>query len=254
VIFYKPSSHKLFFGGPPPYIFYTSSTMADHSVETCPICLCPVEHLAIITNCEHHFCYTCITKWAKSKLYCPMCKSEFTNIQHTPDPLKSFVTETLPPPVVTTDTSTPDLECLTDTYFLVEVSRLLANAKKGKNELFRSSQKQRNDYGFTRLNQVINRLNEIKLMLESDQTFSPYLVLTELYEVDSVLQLLWSGRVDELALSFPETSHSSTRRRYGADDYQQYEGDESEDDYEYLSVSRKQVRGKVKYDDDDYYY
>jgi len=239
--------------------------MADHSQDTCPICLCEVEHLAILP-CNHRFCYVCITKWAKSKLHCPLCKTEFSSIQHSNDPSHvTFTTEILPPPAVAlVDTTHPDFECLTDTYFIQEITRLVANAEKGKREL-RSNPKQWNDYGLKRLNQVINRLNEIKLMLQSDITFSPYEVLTELYQVESVLQLLWSGRIDELAVSFPDpTAQTTPVRRYGADDYKDIE-EENEYDNEYdqdddigrSSSRRRQVPRKQDrfhdYDDYDYY-
>jgi len=205
--------------------------MADLNFETCPICLCSIDHLAVITTCNHHFCYGCITKWAKSKLHCPLCKTEFSTLQHTTEPARiPFISEILPPPVLSlVDTTQPDFECLTDTYFVSEINRLVKNAEKGKIELFRSGgQKQRNDFGYQRLNQVINRLNEIKLMLESEVKFSPYEVLTELYEVEAVLQLVWSGRIDELALSFPHSTQAPARR-YGADDYNQFEEDDSGD-------------------------
>jgi len=40
---------------------------------------------------------------------------------------------------------------------------------------------------------------------------------------------LWSGRIDELALSFPDSTPQPPARRYGADDYNQFEEDDSGD-------------------------
>jgi len=75
-------------------------------------------------------------------------------------------------------------------------------------------------------------------MLESEVKFSPYEVLTELYEVEAVLQLVWSGRIDELALSFPHSTQAPARR-YGADDYNQFEEDDSGDSH---GAERKQKK------------
>jgi len=225
--------------------------MADISSpdDPCPICLCTIDHVAVISTCNHRFCYGCITKWAKSKLHCPMCKASFDQIQHTPSTALPHIThtESLPPPVLPlVDSSLPDLECLTDIYFLGEISRLLSSAEQGKREILRSGKKHLDDYGYQRLNRVLQRLNDLKFMFETelnvdpDLKYSPCLVLTELYQIEAVLQLLRSGRLDELAISFPESDQSSQPvRRYGADDYQQFEEDELDDQpYPYPTTNR----------------
>jgi len=218
--------------------------MSDHPLDPCPVCLCPIDHVAVIPNCNHCFCYGCITKWAKSKLNCPLCKTPFEQIQHTPNASQNTHTESLPPPVLPlVDSSLPDLECLTDTYFIGEISRLLVSAERGKREIFlNEGQKHLNDYGYQRLNQVIVRLNELKFMFETEINvdpalkFSPRLILGELYQVEAILQLLWGGRVNELAMLFSDSDQSSQPvRRYGADDYQQIEDDECLDEQTYPS-------------------
>jgi len=104
-------------------------------------------------------------------------------------------------------------------------------------------------------------------MLESEVKFSPYEVLTELYEVEAVLQLVWSGRIDELALSFPHSTQAPARR-YGADDYNQFEEDDSGDSHgaerkqkknnpnakvKLGRAPRKQERFEEDYDEYDFY-
>lgn len=42
--------------------------------DECPICYDQINDL-FITHCNHHFCNSCIHKWAKTKNSCPLCRS-----------------------------------------------------------------------------------------------------------------------------------------------------------------------------------
>ena len=49
--------------------------------EFCSICYEKYEnHNIIKTNCNHCFCYTCVTKFTKNKKQCPMCRAYILNL------------------------------------------------------------------------------------------------------------------------------------------------------------------------------
>lgn len=50
---------------------------------TCSICFDEVkkEDLTSIDSCKHLFCYSCIEQWSKHENSCPLCKSQFKQLQ-----------------------------------------------------------------------------------------------------------------------------------------------------------------------------
>uniref|UniRef100_A0A6B2LG93 RING-type domain-containing protein n=1 Tax=Arcella intermedia TaxID=1963864 RepID=A0A6B2LG93_9EUKA len=239
--------------------------MEDKSVEDCPICLNLIHHLTIIPACHHRFCYECITSWAKSKLNCPLCKAAFEQVEHQASPSGPRTLESLPPPVIPiVDTTQPDLECLTDSYFLIEISRLIFSAERLKRDFSATSLKTRDTYGTNKLLDVLSRLYEQRNFFEREinddphKKFSPVEVLSELYKVESILQLLKSGRIDDLIAAFPEGVDGEEVRRYGVDDYELLEKEEKLPVKENLISSGKKLKKKKKakqyYDDDEEYY
>jgi hypothetical protein len=49
--------------------------------ENCSICYEKYEnHNIVKTNCNHSFCYTCVTKFTKDKKQCPMCRAYILNL------------------------------------------------------------------------------------------------------------------------------------------------------------------------------
>jgi len=210
------------------------------SEEKCAICLTTIQHLAVINSCSHHFCYGCIKSWAETALRCPLCQKEFSTLQHkrlANGSNSHFEQEVLSSPTKKlVDTSRPDLDCLTDTYFLGEIKRLQTNAEKANKELFMSrSKKRRDDYGYSRLLEVMDRLNVLESWMNSDRQFSPNDTLEDLYQLDYILQVIWSGNTEEL-LSIP-SKDTTAQKRYGADDVYDDGGYDDDgggyDDYEY---------------------
>jgi hypothetical protein len=49
---------------------------------SCCICMCDPEpeDLAMVSGCEHRFCFECIEKWAERENTCPLCKTRFAKI------------------------------------------------------------------------------------------------------------------------------------------------------------------------------
>ena len=49
----------------------------------CPVCFeCPdsLGNVATINGCSHQFCVDCISRWARIKSVCPLCKKVFETI------------------------------------------------------------------------------------------------------------------------------------------------------------------------------
>jgi len=202
--------------------------------EKCAICLASIKRLSLPDSCSHRFCYECIKAWSESALRCPLCQKEFKSLQVSKtDGTEEFQLEVLQQPKKTViDTSRPDFECLNDSYFLTEIDRLLKNAEKAKKEVFGASKKRQDDYGYSRLQEVIERLKKLETVMKSDSRFNPNTTLTELYQIDFMLQILWTGS-SELLVSIPSTSASSTtQQRFGADDAFNEEYDDDYDEYD----------------------
>jgi len=215
------------------------SVVVSVSEEKCVICLTTIQHLAVINSCSHHFCYGCIKEWAETALRCPLCQKEFSTLQHkrlaSNGSNVQFEQEVLSSPTKKlVDTAHPDLDCLSDTYFLGEIKRLQINAEKANKEIFMSrSKKRRDDYGYSRLLEVMDRLKVLESLMNSDNQFSPNETLEDLYQLDYILQVIWNGNTEEL-LSIPSKDTTTMQKRYGADDaYDGYEDDGGYDDYEY---------------------
>jgi len=201
----------------------------------CTICLSSINKPTHLP-CAHQFCYSCITNWSKTKLLCPLCKTPFKTLDYYLQ--DQIISEALPEPVVAlVDTSVPDFECLTDTYFLREVNRLITHAERGHVQFLKAKPK-KDDYCERRLQKVLERMRDMKVMLSSDRKFNPFELLTELYQIEAILQLLWSGNVQELNSQFPDKV-TDTAIRYGADDYLQCEEDDEQDHSKNKSSRKK---------------
>ena len=64
---YKPTSSYLFFA------CMNSSTRKPEK-ELCPVCLENLKHPCAMSDCQHSFCFDCITEWCKLNASCPLCK------------------------------------------------------------------------------------------------------------------------------------------------------------------------------------
>jgi len=215
-----------------------SDAVVGKKEEKCAICLNAIKHLASINGCSHQFCYDCIKQWSESALRCPLCQKEYKTLQHKKldNPNCVFESEVLPQPTKKiVDTAQPDFAGLTDSYFLAEISRLQINAEKAKRDLFSgSSNKRRDDYGHGRLLEVISKLKSLDSLVKSDAGYNPNNLLTDLYQIDYILRVLWTGNSSQL-VSVPQVTSPVTQRRYGADDAFCDEGEDEENvDYDEL--------------------
>ena len=54
------------------------STQTQEEQE-CPICYCKIDTIKNIsvTNCNHTFCFSCITTWTRNHDTCPVCRFNF---------------------------------------------------------------------------------------------------------------------------------------------------------------------------------
>ena len=54
----------------------TKTETSDHVITVCcPICLQSVLDPVTLLGCNHLFCKECITKWFRTKIQCPLCKT-----------------------------------------------------------------------------------------------------------------------------------------------------------------------------------
>lgn len=67
--------------------------------ERCPVCLEKLSNKALLNNCLHQFCLTCITKWSNVSKQCPLCKETFEKAIHSIEASGYFETHLFEPPI-----------------------------------------------------------------------------------------------------------------------------------------------------------
>ena len=65
-----------------PNVAEEDKKLSPEENTSCCICMCEPEadDLALISCCEHRFCFDCIEKWAERENTCPLCKKRFVKI------------------------------------------------------------------------------------------------------------------------------------------------------------------------------
>ena len=64
-------------------LYYSILLPGDlESIDSCPICLDPIQAPAMKLSCSHVFCGRCISEWigqhdTSTGWHCPMCRGEF---------------------------------------------------------------------------------------------------------------------------------------------------------------------------------
>jgi hypothetical protein len=171
---------------------------------TCLICLNSIseETVSRIKECKHLFCYECISKWAKTKLTCPLCTKKFEVIEFHFASDGTCEEKKFEEPTKRPDDVDVDLSCLDFNYFLDEVNRLLENGERlfamtkalarqnGKVHLHFS-----NDSKLTpTLHTVLCTLRNIQTDLLNEVRFDPLVLIQQLYDIENTLKELWNGR------------------------------------------------------------
>jgi len=54
--------------------------MVEEEQLECGICLDKISERGSLNVCEHAFCFSCVSKWAKLSNTCPVCKRRFTRL------------------------------------------------------------------------------------------------------------------------------------------------------------------------------
>lgn len=50
--------------------------------QKCPICLSDIEDLTFALDCNHEFCFECISHWINQRNRCPVCRQVIHHIRH----------------------------------------------------------------------------------------------------------------------------------------------------------------------------
>eukprot|EP00029_Vermamoeba_vermiformis_P004143 TRINITY_DN14674_c0_g1_i1.p1 TRINITY_DN14674_c0_g1~~TRINITY_DN14674_c0_g1_i1.p1 ORF type:complete len:207 (-),score=22.04 TRINITY_DN14674_c0_g1_i1:47-667(-) len=196
------------------------------NVKTCAICISPIKHgqYSIIVECSHEFCFDCIDEWARVKINCPLCNLQFHAVHYNfrPDGTSDEKIFEEPPKKKPEEVEL-DVSGLDFSFFTQEVMRLMANAEalyKLKNESLKSS----DPFALQSVNEIIDRLECIKIDLVNERQFDPESLMKNLFAVDGDLKALWNGR------PIANSADLSPRKLYGAnDDYyseEKYYGDD----------------------------
>jgi len=199
---------------------------------------------AVIKGCAHDFCLDCIKNWTLTSLSCPLCKQEFTTLQHTFTEDGNFQEEIIslpapPPPIAVED----QLNCLDHNFFLGEVGKLLQSAERIHKNLWEDSKTGRGLNVFEKkqlsvAEGVCVELRNHKRRLQALLHFEPHVVLQDLY------------RLQELLEGSFQVSPASPPARYSANDAWEGNISDEEDDFvddmAYLSISKTKVPKKGK--------
>jgi len=201
---------------------------------------------AIIKGCAHAFCFVCITSWAQTNSSCPLCKQEFTVLQHTFVEDGSCTEETVGAPVATAVSVEEQLNCLDHSFFIAEVNKLLQGAERVHKQLWLDGRSGRGlsvieKEHLSVIENVCYELRNHKRKLQALLHFEPHQLLQDLYRLQGMMDDVWMHNNPYGAHS-PAQAAASAPTRYSADDA--WEGDISDDDadfvddFGYLAISK----------------
>lgn len=208
---------------------------------------------ATIKGCSHEFCFICIKNWAQTSLSCPLCKQEFSVLQHSFKEDGTCIEEFLDIPTATPAAVEEQLNCLDHSFFLAEVSRLLQAAEHAHKQLWLEGRVGRGGsivekQQLQALESVCVELRNHKRRLQALLQFDPHTVLQDLYRLQAMLENLWRGPYAGIAGHHQQAAPPPVR--YSADDA--WEGDISDDDDDlaedmaYLSITKSKQAHKSK--------
>jgi len=231
--------------------------MDSSTSPSCVVCyeIITTSTKAVIKSCSHEFCLDCIKNWSQTNLSCPLCKQEFSVLQHSFKEDGTCVEEVL----VTTSSTTPapvedQLNCLDHSYFLAEVVRLLQSAERVHKQMWLDG---RSGRGLSMIEQrhlqiveaVCVELRNHKRRVQALLQIDPHSLLQDLYRLQTMLDEVWQNPYDQ-------QSHQSGASpvRYSADDA--WDGNVDDDDEDlaedlsYLSIGKNKqpvhTAGKTK--------
>lgn len=221
-------------------------TTADDG-SSCVICF---EHIdlankAIIKNCTHVFCFTCIKSWMATTITCPLCKQTIDVLQHSFTSDESFQEEIVEAPNLKQGDSggghvQDELQCLDHAYFIGEVQRLLNDAERRHRQLWQEAKSHRGlamweQQQLATVESVVAELRNHKRKLQALLQFDPHATIQDLYRLQDLLQSSWRG--------VPTVTYARARSpvRYSADDADAAADWSDEDDFSedmsYMSIA-----------------
>jgi len=191
----------------------------------CVICF---EHIsidtkAVIKNCAHEFCFSCIKSWTETTTTCPLCKQQFDVLHHSFTSDGSYQEEKIDPPNINRSDSgghnnvEEQLQCLDHSFFIAEVQRLLQDAERMHRQLWQANQSHRGLAPYEKqqletLEGVVAELRNHKRKLQALLQFEPHTMLQDLYRLQDLLRASYGAPV------IPTYSRARSPVRYGADD------------------------------------
>jgi hypothetical protein len=207
---------------------------------------------AIIKGCSHEFCLSCIKNWTQTSLSCPLCKQEFSVLQHTFTEIGECTEEVLSLPVVVPVAGVEEqLNCLDHSFFLAEVSRLLQAAEHAHKQLWLEGRVGRGvsiveKQQLQVVESVCVELRNHKRRLQALLQFEPHTVLQDLYRLQGMLENTWHSPHGQDSSSPQGTPPA----RYSADDAWEGNVPDDEDDMAeemaYLAIAKSKQLHKGK--------
>lgn len=228
-------------------------TVTQENAPSCVICF---EHLltdtkAVIKNCGHEFCFSCIKSWMHTTATCPLCKQQFDALQHSFTTDGTYQEETVEAPNPGGDgvggqNIEDQLQCLDHAYFIGEVQRLLHDAEIMHRNLWLESQSHRGLATWEKqrletVEGVVAELRNHKRKLQALLQFDPHATIQDLYRLQDLLRSSYGAPV------IPTYTRARSPVRYGADDADAVaelsDDDDLAEDMSYVSLG-KNARGK----------
>jgi len=208
---------------------------------------------AVIKSCAHKFCLSCIKNWTQTSLSCPLCKQEFSVLQHSFKENGECTEEALSHPTLTPVAGVEEqLNCLDHSFFLAEVSRLLQAAEYAHKQLWLEGRVGRGvtiveKQQLAIVESVCVELRNHKRRLQALLQFDPHTVLQDLYRLQGMLEASWHDPYSQVGSS---PQQAVPPARYSADDA--WEGDISDDEDDmaeemaYLAIAKSKQSHKGK--------
>jgi len=207
---------------------------------------------AIVKGCVHEFCLSCIKNWTQTSLSCPLCKQEFSVLQHSFQENGECTEEVLSSPTVATVAGVEEqLNCLDHSFFLAEVTRLLQAAEYAHKQLWLEGRVGRGvsiveKQKLQVVESVCVELRNHKRRLQALLQFDPHTVLQDLYRLQGMLENTYHSSYGQ----YSSPQQGAPPVRYSADDA--WEGDISDDDDDmaeemaYLAIAKSKQSHKGK--------
>lgn len=230
-----------------------ATTAAAAAPVECEIALCAICHLALpdaseevaTTNCNHTFCFKCISTWTGSYMSaCPLCKESIVVLVRkmgdgTVDEMRVQRVQRLQEEVQSSEMSPQEqFACLDHMYFQAEIASLLRFARQVEEKQRPIALAHRSNYRYKNSSKSdherkLQAAVEIKEMLQSMEydfemlePFDPIICMQRLYEFHEELRSLQEDVYSSPAAK--PTGHQAVEEekiRYSANDF--YEEDKN---------------------------